>query len=224
MSITENYQNIRADIPDDVTIVLAAKTRSPEEVLEAIEAGATDIGENYVQEAEAAYEELGDAVKRVRWHLIGNLQKNKINKALQVFDVFQTIDSLKKARDVNTRAARIAKVLPVYIEVNVGEESSKAGMPPEYDEIEQLVRNMAQLESLKIEGVMTMGPFWGDPEELRPYFRQTKRIFDKLAGLGIPNVEMKTLSMGMSDSYNVAIEEGANMVRLGTIIFGPRHP
>ena len=223
MSITENYQRIRAEIPDDVTIVLAAKTRNSEEVSEAIEAGATDIGENYVQEAEAAYQGLGDAVKRVRWHLIGNLQKNKINKALQLFDVFQTIDSLNNAQAVNIRAARIKKVMPVYIEVNVGEESGKVGMPPEYDEIERLVRGIAEFEYVKVEGLMTMGPFWGDPEELRPYFRQTKKIFDRLAGLAIPNVNMKTLSMGMSDSYEVAIEEGATLVRLGTIVFGSRH-
>ncbi len=223
MGITENYQRIREEIPDHVTIVLAGKTRSPEEIEEAIAAGATDIGENYVQEAEAAYQALGEKTKQVRWHMIGMLQKNKINKALHLFDVFQTIDSLEKARAVNTRAARINKIIPVYIEVNVGEESTKSGMPPEYDRIEQLARTIATFDALKIEGLMTMGPFWGDPEELRPYFRQAKKIFDTLVSLHMPNVTMNTLSMGMSNSYGIAIEEGANMVRLGTIIFGARH-
>lgn len=224
MSITENYQRIRNEIPENVTIVLAGKTRSPEEIEEAIAAGATDIGENYVQEAEAVCQALGKKAKQVRWHMIGLLQKNKINKALQIFDVFQTIDSLEKAQEVNTRAARINKLVPVYIEINIGSELSKSGMPPEYERIEQLVREMSTtLDSLKVDGLMTMGPFWGDPEELRPYFRKTRKIFDKLASLDIPNVTMKTLSMGMSNSYKVAIEEGANMVRLGTIIFGMRH-
>ncbi len=223
MGITENYQRIREEIPDHVTIVLAGKTRSPEEIEEAIAAGATDIGENYVQEAEAAYQALGEKTKQVRWHMIGMLQKNKINKALHLFDVFQTIDSLEKARAVNTRAARINKIIPVYIEVNVGEESTKSGMPPEYDRIEQLARTIATFDALKIEGLMTMGPFWGDPEELRPYFRQAKKIFDTLVSLHMPNVTMNTLSMGMSNSYGIAIEEGANMVRLGTIVFGARH-
>lgn len=223
MSITQNYQRIRDEIPDEVTIVLAAKTRTSEEIEEAIAAGATDIGENYVQEAEAVYHALGEKAKQVRWHMIGTLQKNKINKALQVFDVFQTVDSPDKALAVNTRAGRIGKVLPVYIEVNIGSEITKSGIPPEYDQIEQLVCEMSTLEYLKIEGLMTMGPLSYDPEESRPYFRKTKKIFDKIRSLQLPNVTMQTLSMGMSGSYKVAIEEGANMVRLGTIIFGARH-
>ncbi len=223
MSITENYQKIREGIPEDVTIVLAGKTRTPEQIEEAIEAGATDIGENYVREADAAYHALGEKARQVTWHMIGLLQKNKINKALQLFDVFQTIDSADKALAVNKRAVRTGKVLPVYIEVNIGSEPGKSGMPPEYDQIEQLVRTISTLDYLRIEGLMTLGPFSDDPEESRPYFRETRKIFDKLRSLTIPNVTMQTLSMGMSSSYKVAIQEGANMIRLGTIIFGPRH-
>jgi pyridoxal phosphate enzyme (YggS family) len=223
MSITENYQQIRTEIPEDVTIVLAGKTRTPEEIEEVIDVGATDIGENYVQEAETKYQALGDKAKRLRWHMIGLLQKNKINKALQIFNVFQTIDSLEKALAVNKRAARIGKVLSVYIEVNIGSEFTKSGIPPEYDMIEQLVREMSSLEYLRVEGLMTMGPLSDDPEESRPYFRETKKIFDKIKSLEVPKVTMKTLSMGMSSSYKVAIEEGANMIRLGTVIFGARH-
>lgn len=223
MSITKKYQQLRAEIPEQVTIVLAAKTRTAEEVAEAIAAGATDIGQNYVQEAETIYHALGAQAKRVRWHSIGAIQTNKINKALEIFDVFQTVDSLKHARALNARAARIKKVLPVYLEVNIGVESSKAGLPPEYDEIELLVREMAQLENVKVEGLMTMGPLSDDPETSRPYFHDTKKIFDQLRALNIPNVNLHVLSMGMSASYRVAIEEGATMVRLGTIVFGERH-
>ncbi len=222
MSITDNFQRLRQEIPEHVTIVVAAKTRDLEEVEEVIDAGATDIGENYVQEAEAMFQAFGDKAEQVRWHMIGALQKNKINKALPIFDVFQTVDSLEKAVALNKRTARLNKVLPVYIEVNIGGESSKSGMPPEYDSIEQLVRDIAALEYLRVEGLMTMAPFTPDPEESRPYFRETKKIFDNIAKLDLPNVSMKTLSMGMSDSYKVAIEEGSTMVRLGTIIFGPR--
>jgi uncharacterized pyridoxal phosphate-containing UPF0001 family protein len=107
--------------------------------------------------------------------------------------------------------------------VNIGSETTKAGVPPEYAQIEHLVREMSVLEHLRVEGLMTMGPFSGDPENSRPYFRETKKIFDAIASLSIPNVTMGTLSMGMSNSYKVAIEEGANMIRLGTIIFGERH-
>ncbi|MBD3305474.1 YggS family pyridoxal phosphate-dependent enzyme [candidate division KSB3 bacterium] len=223
MSIKENYQRIRDAIPDEVTIVLAGKTRTPEEIEEAIAAGATDIGENYVQEAEEKFQAVGDHARQVRWHMIGPLQKNKINKALPIFNVVQTVNSLKNAQDINTRAARVGKVLTVYLEINIGEETAKAGIPPDYEQIEQLVRDMSHLNHLSVEGLMTMGPLSGDPEETRPYFRETKKIFDRLAALEIPQVKMQTLSMGMSASYQIAIEEGATMVRLGTIIFGPRH-
>ncbi len=222
MSITENYHRLRDEIPEHVTIVLAAKTRTPDDVLEAMAAGATDIGENYVQEAETMQQALGESVRRVRWHMIGALQSNKINKALPLFDVFQTIDSLEKAQAFETRAARFGRIWPVYLEVNIASETSKAGLPPEYEQIERLAREMAAFEHLRVEGVMTMGVFTPDPEESRPYFRAARLIFDRLGALNLPNVTMKTLSMGMSDSYRVAIEEGSNMVRLGTIVFGAR--
>jgi pyridoxal phosphate enzyme (YggS family) len=206
MSIAENYQKIRKEIPDYVTIVLASKTRTAEEISEVINAGATDIGENYVQEAEKIYKQLGEKAKKVRWHMIGHLQTNKINKALPIFDVIQTVDSLEKAMAINAKAERIAKTIPVYIEVNIGSEMTKAGVKPEYNIIENLVKEMSKLEYLTVEGLMTMG----------------REIFEKIKALDLPNVNMKTLSMGMSNSYKVAIEEGSNMVRLGTIVFGER--
>jgi pyridoxal phosphate enzyme (YggS family) len=222
MSIKENYLRIREEIPEHVTIVLAAKTRTREEMLEVIDAGAADIGENYVQEAERLQRELGKDAKRVRWHMIGHLQKNKINKALGIFDVIQTVDSLQKAVDVDTRAAREERVVPVYIEVNIGSELTKAGLEPDYPVIEGLVEEIVGLDNVRLEGLMTMGPRFGDPEDSRPYFRKTRKIFNRINERGFPDLYMKTLSMGMSNSYRVAIEEGSNMIRLGSVIFGER--
>jgi pyridoxal phosphate enzyme (YggS family) len=223
MSITENYQRIRKEIPDNVSIVLASKTRTPEEIMKVIETGATDIGENYVQEAEGMYNDLGEKAKKVRWHMIGALQKNKINKALPIFDVIQTIDSLKTAVAIDRRVEKAGKkIIPVYIEINIGSEITKDGLKPDYEIIESLVREISKLEHLSLEGLMTMGPRFGNPEDSRPYFRKTKDIFERIRALNLPNVNMKTLSMGMTNSYKVAIEEGSNMVRLGTIVFGKR--
>lgn len=222
MSIYENYKKIRQEVPEYVTIVLAAKERNKEEIEEVIEAGATDIGENYVQEAKEIHNSLWEKAKKVRWHMIGHLQKNKINKALEVFDVTQTVDSVKNAREIDKRAAIKGKIISVFIEVNIGNEASKAGIKPEYELVENLAREISLLKNLRLEGLMTMGPRFGDPEGNRPFFKKIKQIFDKLKTLDIPDTEMKYLSMGMSNSYKVAIEEGSNMIRPGTIIFGER--
>jgi len=229
MSITGNYQKIRREIPEDVSIIVAVKTRTPEEIKEIISAGAKDLGENYVQEAEKTKRELAGMANTVKWHMIGHLQKNKINKALSIFDVIQTIDSLEKAQDIDKRVERAGKsVIPVLIEINIGSEFSKAGVKPEEHEpfeeyMEKLVRDISKLEHLRLEGLMTMGPRLGNPEDSRPYFRRTKQLFERIRELNIPNVDMKYLSMGMTNSYKVAIEEGSNMVRIGTAIFGERN-
>ena len=217
MTIKERYQRIRKEVPEDVTIVVAAKTRTADEVKEVIDAGVTDIGENYVQEAEDVRMALGSVAEAVRWHMIGHLQTNKINKALGVFDMIQTLGSLKLARAVSQRAA---KTIPVLIEINSGRELQKTGVLPE--EVERIVREIASLEKISVKGLMTMGPRFGNPEDARPYFRETKRLFDYIASLDTPNVEMNVLSMGMSNAYKVAIEEGSTMIRPGTILFGER--
>ena len=223
MGIKETYNRIRQEIPEHVDIVIAAKQRTAAEVEEIIDAGAVHIGENYIQEAEAMYNALGEKAKKVSWHMIGELQKNKINKALKIFDIIQTVDSLEKAVDIDKRVANAEKQeVKVYIEINIGAEPAKSGIMPDEKLIEELARNIAKLDHLRLEGLMTMGPVVSNQEELRPYFRKTKKIFDKIKSLNIDNVDMKTLSMGMSDSYKIAIEEGSNMVRLGTIMFGPR--
>ncbi len=215
--IRDNVRRILDELPEGVELVAAAKTRSAEEILEAVEAGLRIVGENYLQEAEDVFEIVGD---RVKWHMIGHLQRNKVKKAVRIFDMIETVDTVRLAREIDKQCAGADKVMPVLVEINSGEEEQKAGVPP--DEAEGLVREMAGLDHLKVAGLMTMGPFTGDPEEARPYFRTTRAVFDRLAGLAIPGVEMKTLSMGMSNSYRVAVEEGANLVRIGTLIFGER--
>jgi pyridoxal phosphate enzyme (YggS family) len=222
MSIADIYQRLRAEIPAHVTIVPAVKTRSVQEMLEVIEAGATDLGHNYVQEAEQARQALGSAAQKVRWHLIGHLQTNKINKALQLFDVFQTVDSLEKARAIDVRAARLDRVVPVYIEVNSAAEASKSGVAPEFETIATLARGVCALTHVRLEGLMTMGPLGADENAVRMAFRQTRDFFDRLRELELPGACLETLSMGMTDSYLIAIEEGATMVRPGTIVFGSR--
>jgi len=229
MSISTNYARIAKQLPDYVTIVVSCKTRTAEEIEEAIDAGATDIGENYVQEAGQMYSSLQKKAAKVRWHMIGHLQTNKINKALRIFDVIQTVDSLEKAVAIDKRVERATKkIVPVYIEINIGSEFSKAGIKPAehepFDEyMEKLAEDISALNHLRLEGLMTMGPRFGNPEDVRPYFRRTRRIFERIKGLNSPNVDMKYLSMGMTNSYRVAIEEGSNMVRIGTAIFGERN-
>jgi len=228
MSITENYARLREEIPADVTIVVSCKTRAAEEIEEAINAGATDIGDNYVQEAGQMYGALREKAAKVKWHMIGHLQANKINKALRIFDVIQTVDSLEKAAAIDKRVERAKrKIVPVFIEINIGGEDSKAGIKPAehepFDEyMERLVEDVSKLGHLRIEGLMTMGPRFGNPEDVRPYFRRTRRIFERIKAIDLPNVDMKHLSMGMTNSYKIAIEEGSNMVRIGTAIFGKR--
>ena len=215
--ITEYVKRILEELPEGVQLVAAAKTRTPEEILEAIDAGVKIIGQNYVQEAEAAFEAVGG---RARWHFIGHLQKNKAKKAVCLCDMIETLDSQELAREIDRRSAQHGRTLPVLIEINSGREPQKFGVLPE--EAETLVRQIAPLAHVRVQGVMTMGPYMGDPEDARPYFVETRRVFERLGTLGIPGVEMTFLSMGMTNSYRVAVEEGANLVRIGTRIFGPR--
>jgi pyridoxal phosphate enzyme (YggS family) len=228
MSISANYIKIREEIPKDVTIVLSVKTRTVREIEEAIDAGATDIGQNYVQEAGQMYSALQKKAAKVKWHMIGHLQTNKINKALRIFDVVQTVDSLEKAAAIDKRAERAGKeIIPCYTEINIGSEFSKAGIKPAehepFDEyMEKLAKDISALSHLRLAGLMTMGPRFGNPEDVRPFFRRTRRIFERIKELDLPNVNMKYLSMGMTNSYRVAIEEGSNMVRIGSAIFGKR--
>jgi pyridoxal phosphate enzyme (YggS family) len=215
--IKENVIQILSELPPGVELVAAAKTREPAEVLEAVEAGIKIIGENYVQEAERAYEVVGS---RARWHFIGHLQRNKVKKAVNIFDMIETVDSAQIAREIDKRCSQMGKVMPVLIEINSGRERQKSGVLPE--DTERLVREISSLRNIRVEGLMTMGPRFGDPEDSRPYFTETRRVFEKIKGLNLPNVQMKYLSMGMTNSYQVALEEGANIVRIGSKLFGER--
>ena len=215
--IRQNVSKIIGELPVGVQLVAAAKTRKPEEVLEAIEAGIKIIGENYVQEAERAYEVVGSKVK---WHFIGHLQKNKVKKAVRIFDMVETVDSVEIAREIDNRCAQIGKIMPVLIEVNSGREIQKSGVLPEG--VEKLAREISVFPNIRLMGLMTMGPRFGNPEDSRPYFVETRKEFEKLKKLDLPNTEMKYLSMGMTNSYQIALEEGANIVRLGSKIFGER--
>jgi len=215
--ISENVKKILEELPEGVELVAAAKARTPEEILKAVEAGVKIIGENYVQEAGEAFKLVGH---RAKWHFIGHLQTNKAKKAVELFDLIETVDSVKLAREIDKRCNALGKVIPILIEINSGREPQKFGVFPE--EAESFIKEIAQFENLRVKGLMTMGPAFGDPEKARPYFIETRKAFEKIKSLDTPNVEMKYLSMGMTNSYQVAIEEGANIVRIGTKIFGPR--
>ncbi len=215
--IKENVKNILNELPPTVELVAAAKTRSSEEVIEAVNAGIKIIGENYVQEAEKIFEIIGN---KVQWHFIGHLQKNKVIKAIKIFDLIETLDSLAIAEEIDKRCAQNNKIMPILVEINSGEEKQKFGVLPE--DAEDFIKEIATFKNIKVVGLMTMGPQCGDSEYCRPYFIKTKKIFEIIKELSLPNVQMKYLSMGMTNSYKIAIEEGANIVRIGTKIFGER--
>ena len=215
--IKQNVARILSELPDGVQLVAAVKTRAPEEILEAVECGVKILGENYVQEAERAYEVVGN---KAEWHFIGHLQKNKVKKAVKLFDMIETVDSLEIAREIDKRCAQIGKVMPVLIEINSGHEKQKSGVFPE--KTEQLVKEISGLNNIRVMGLMTMGPRFGNPEDSRPYFVETKKIFERIKKLNLPDIQMRYLSMGMTNSYEIALDEGANMVRIGSKIFGER--
>ena len=215
--IKENVHKILYELPPDVQLVIAAKGRSVAELMAAVEGGTRIIGENYVQEAEKAFEVIGNIVQ---WHFIGHLQKNKAKRAVEIFDMIETVDSIELAREVDKRCAQIGKIMPVLIEVNSGREDRKSGVLPE--DVVRLAEEISKLLNVRLMGLMTMGAPVSHPEASRPYFQITRQVFEETRKLNLPHVEMKYLSMGMTDSYRVALEEGANIVRIGTGIFGGR--
>ncbi len=215
--IKENVERLLRELPEGVTLLAAAKERSADEISKAIRAGITIIGENYLQDALRV---INKVKEKAQWHFIGHLQTNKVKKVIDIFDLIESVDSLKLAKEIERCCMRRDKVMPVLIEVNSGEEDQKNGVAPM--DVEKLAREISAVNYIKIMGLMTMGPRFGDPEQARPYFRKTREIFEQIRDLGLPSVEMRWLSMGMTNSYKVAIEEGANLVRVGTKIFGER--
>jgi pyridoxal phosphate enzyme (YggS family) len=214
-TIKENIQRIFQELPSGVQLVVVGKGRSIPELFEAINGGAQIIGENYVQEAGLAYAAI---VNKVQWHFIGHLQKNKVRKAVELFDMIETVDSLELARELNKRCALIGKTMPVLVEVNSAREENKTGAMPESAIL--LARDISGLANVNLMGLMTMGASSGNGDGCRQYFSLTRNLFEEIKQLNLPNTEMKYLSMGMTDSYRVALEEGANIVRIGTGIFG----
>jgi pyridoxal phosphate enzyme (YggS family) len=217
MMIRENIRRLLHELPEGVTLLAAAKERSADEISEAIRAGIAIIGENYLQDT---LKVINEVEERAEWHFIGHLQTNKVKKVIEIFDMIDSVDSLRLAKEIEKCCSRRNKIMPVLIEVNSGEEDQKTGVTP--SDVMQLIREISSLRHIKIMGLMTMGPRFGDPEESRSYFRKTRDLFRHIKALQLPDVEMKYLSMGMTNSYRVAIEEGANLVRIGTKIFGER--
>ncbi|HKM48168.1 MAG TPA: YggS family pyridoxal phosphate-dependent enzyme [Terriglobales bacterium] len=231
MSITANIVQVRERIaaasrraarnPDEITLMAVSKTFPVERIREAYAAGLRVFGENRVQEfagKAAAVRDLPDA----EWHLIGHLQTNKAAKATELFDAVDSVDSARMAEKLNASAQSAGKLLAVLIEINVGGEKAKSGVAPTSDELEQILQCAPRWTNLKIQGLMTVPPYTEDPEGSRPYFRQFRQIRDSMAARNLPQVGTAALSMGMSHDLEVAIEEGATCVRVGTAIFGER--
>ncbi len=198
----------------DVTLVAVSKTVEPERIRQAIEAGVRVLGENRVQEAASKMTELATVVAEhnVEWHLIGHLQSNKARRAVELFSAIQSVDSYKLAERLNSVAIELGKKLPVFIEVNLGGEESKAGAEP--DEVLPLCEQVGKLANLELNGLMAVPPFLEDAEAVRPFFRRLRTLRDQ--------AQLKELSMGMSHDFEIAIEEGATIVRIGTALFGER--
>lgn len=231
MSIGENYLEIverknRAAVrsgrnPKDVLLLAVTKLHTVEEINQAISAGATDAGENRVQELLEKYDRTAEPV---RWHLIGHLQTNKVKNIIDKVVLIHSVDSLKLAKEISKRAIAADKVMDILIEINIGMEESKSGVPAE--DVESLIKEIAaECEGVRIRGVMCVPPIGETPEDSRPYFKKTKAIFDNLKTLDLPQERFlpDTLSMGMSGDFEVAVEEGATIVRVGSSIFGKRN-
>jgi pyridoxal phosphate enzyme (YggS family) len=215
--IGKNVRRILKELPEGIKLVAACKMRTPSEIQEAVDAGVSVIGENYVQEAEEAYGKVSGDIK---WNFIGHLQKNKVKRAIKIFDMIESLDSIRLAKEIDSRSEAEGRRMRCLVEVNSGREENKNGLMPE--DVHDFIEKASCFKNLEIVGLMTMGPFAGEPDDFRPYFKTTRGIFDELRKKDIPNCRMQYLSMGMSDSYKVAIEEGANIVRIGTSIFGSR--
>ena len=211
--IEEAARKIGRD-PNEIKLVTVSKTVEVARIMEAIEAGVSILGENYVQEAQKKIEEIG---RPVSWHFIGHLQTNKAKYAIRLFDMIHSLDSVPLAEELNRRAEQADRVMKVMIEVNLSKEATKFGTDEEV--VVNLAKRIQNLNHLSLEGLMTMPPYFDSPELSRPYYIALRELKEKMVKEGVP---MKDLSMGMSNDFEIAIEEGATYVRVGTAIFGPR--
>ena len=233
MSVIENIAQVRQQIydaarranrdPEQITLMGVTKTVAPEQIREAYAAGLRVFGENRVQEFASKAEALRD-VQDAEWHMIGHLQTNKATKAAELFRHIDSVDSLRLAEKLNSAAAESGTKLSVLIEINIAGEAAKSGLSPGSAALEELLKAAPELSSLEIRGLMTVPPYDDDPGQSRPYFRKMRALLEEIATRELPAVHMKVLSMGMSHDFEIAIEEGATYVRLGTAIFGERPP
>lgn len=230
MNISERYAEVKRRVdeaavrsgrdPEDVRLIAVTKTHPASEINEAIEAGAADIGENRVQEVLEKY----DSVSPVRWHLIGHLQTNKVKQIIDKVVMIHSVDSLKLAREIDKRAAAAGITMDVLIEINSAMEETKSGIPAE--DLRQLVTDItAECGNVRVCGIMCIPPIAAEPEDSRPYFREAAGLFEEMKNWDLPPERFAPteLSMGMSGDFEVAVEEGATMVRVGSSIFGPRN-
>ena len=212
MYIKENIEYLKNNIPENVQILAATKTRTISQIKEAIDAGIKIFGENYVQEAEKKYAAIKKSNK-IELYFIGHLQKNKINRALKIFDLL-TIDSFEIASEIDKKAN---KKIPVLIEVNISNEPNKYGCKPE--NLINLTKKLSELRNIEVKGLMAMAPYFEDAEKTRPYFREMKILFCNIKKLKLNNIKMKILSLGISNDYKIAIEEGSDLIRIGSLVF-----
>lgn len=203
--------------PSSVRLVVVTKTVDVESIRHAVAAGATVLGENRVQEAREKIEKLGSLA---RWHLIGHLQTNKAKYAVKLFELIHSVDNLELAKELDKQAAKTGKVQSVLIEVNIAGEAAKAGVA--LRDVATLVQEAAKLKNISVRGLMTIPPYSEDPEDSRPFFRKLRELAETIKKENIPAVSMDELSMGMSGDFEVAVEEGATLVRVGTAVFGER--
>jgi pyridoxal phosphate enzyme (YggS family) len=228
-TVRERFENIQERVaaaalrsgraPSEVCLVAAVKRVPVDRVLEAVEAGVKTLGENYVQEAQRLKEQIPSSVY---WHMIGNLQSKKARQAVRLFDVVETVDREKIVNELQRCAEKEGKRLDVMIQVDLAGEATKSGADP--DQTPRLIETVAACENLRCVGLMTMPPFFDDPEGARPTFSELRRLRDRLQLTAPQGVQLKELSMGMSGDFEVAVEEGATLVRIGTALFGPRQP
>ena len=207
---------LRADRnPEEIKLVAVTKTATIEQIEEAIKAGVKIIGESKVQEAKEKYQII---TADIEWHLVGRLQTNKVKYAVEIFDCIHSIDSIKLAKEIDKRSLQFGKITNVLVEVNVSGEETKCGIKPE--EVETFLKEISKFSRIRVRGLMTIAPIVEDKEEVRPYFRKLRELSKEIKSKNIKNVRMDYLSMGMSEDFEIAIEEGANMVRIGRGIFG----
>ena len=206
--------------PELITVVAVSKGRTIEQIKEVIDAEITNIGENRIQEALVKYNELqatGYKLQATRWHMVGHLQTNKVKDAVRIFDLIQSVDSLHLAQEIDKQAAKINKIQDILIEVKTSPEATKFGLKP--PEVIEVTKELAKLKNINIIGLMTIAPIMDNPKETRPYFRRLREILEEINTISITQNALQILSMGMTEDFEVAIEEGANMLRLGRAIF-----